>query len=735
MRVRSARSGLATEQAAPVRRPFLIRIRELDPTIAGSATLLILILASFGGRLCLAWRVPTPWIMGDELIYSEMAKSFAGGGHFLIRGAPTGISAVGYPFLISPGWLFGPVATSYGVAKVINSALVSLTAIPTYFWAARLVRNRWLALTASALVLIMPALLYSGMLMTENAFLPTFVLAAWAIAVALERPTLLSQLTALAAVGLVCVFRIQGIVLLLVLPTALILKLALDLRANPSLRRWRPILKELRRFWPTAVVLGIALVGYIAYKVAHGATLSSGLGDYSAVATTRYSFHDGARWFLYHLAELPLVFGVVPACAFVVLLVLAFWRGTPSPQERAFLAVTTSALVWVVLEVALFASRFSFRVEERYMLALGPLFMVALVLWLDRGLPRPLVPAVVAAGIPAALLATLPLGSLLNISIFSDTFGLIPFLRQSELHGLGDARALLLGGAAAAGLLFLLVPRRIAPAIIPLAIAVFLSLTTHSVDGAIRGYAAGLSAIGGSSGEHSWIDETVGRDADVGYLYGTSTDLFAEASLLWQTEFWNRSIKQVYTLGSPEPVGFAETTLKLDPATGRLAGATGAPAPTYMAVANGFEMAGEVVARHPPFVLYRVAPPLRLGSSIQGVYGDTWMGADAAYLRYTTPGSRRGTVRLTLSRVAWSGPDIPGHVQIKVLALRGAKTPVTTVRRWVIHTGGARTFRLPTPRPPFEISVHVQPTFSPAKFGLPDTRLLGAQTQFSFVPK
>ena len=726
---------MATEQAAHGRRPFLIRIRELDPAIAASVGLLVMLLVSFGVRLWLAWRVPTPWIMVDELIYSEMAKSFAASGHFLIRGGPSGISSVGYPFLISPGWLPGPVATAYGIAKTVNVALVSLTAIPTYFWAARLVRNRWLALAASALVLLMPALLYSGMLMTENAFLPTFVLAAWAIAVALERPTLFAQLAALAAVGLVCVFRIQGIVLLLVLPTALVLKFALDVRSDESLRRLRPAVKALGRFWPTAVVLGIGFVGYIAYKVSHGASLSSGLGDYSAVATTHYSFHDGARWVLYHLAELPLVFGVVPACAFLVLLALAFWRGTPSPQERAFLAVTTSALVWVVLEVALFASRFSLRVEERYMFALGPLFLVALVLWLDRGLPRPLVPAVVAAVIPAALLATLPLGSLLNVSIYSDTFGLIPFLRQAELHGLGHARTLLLGGAVAAGLLFLLVPRRIAPVVIPLAIALFLSLTTHSVDGAIRGYAGGLSAINGSTGDHSWIDDAVGRDANVGYLYGTSTDLFAEASLLWQTEFWNRSVRRVYNLGSPEPVGFLETTLKSNPATGRLAGASGAAVPTYMAVANGFELAGKVVARHPPFVLYRVAPPLRLGSSIQGVYGDTWMGADATYLRYATPGGRRGIVQLGLSRAAWGGPDVPGHVRIQVSALRGSKTLTTTTRRWVIHSSRGRVFRLPTPRPPFEVTVHVQPTFSPARFGFPDTRQLGAQASFAFVSR
>ena len=732
--MRSARLGLATERAAGSRRQLLIRVRELDHALAIPVGLGSLILGSVAVRLWLGFRVPTPWIMSDELIYSEMAKSFASVGHFLIRGQPAGISAVGYPLLISPAWLFGPVATAYGIAKAINAALVSLTAIPVYIWTARLVRNRWWGVVAAALVLLMPALLYSGMLMTENAFLPTFVFAAWAIAIALERPTVWTQTLSLIAVGLVCVFRVQGIVLLLVLPTAVLLKVALDIRGDAAIRSWPRVLRELRRFWPTGAALGLAVAGYVVYKIAHGASLSSGLGAYSDVANAHYSVRDGARWALYHFAEIPLAFGVVPASAFLLLFALAVWRGTPNSQERAFLAVTTSALVWVVLQVALFASRFSFRVEERYMFVLGPLFLVALVLWLDRGLPRPLVPAVIAAAVPAALMATLPLGSLLNVSIFSDTFGLIPFLRQSELHGLSFARTLLLGGAVAAGLLFLLVPRRVAPIAVPLAVATFLSLTTHSVDGAIRGYASGLSQAGGTGGARSWIDDTVGRQAHVGYVYGTSTDLFAEASALWQTEFWNRSVKQVFNLGSPEPTGFAETTLTLDSRTGRLAAAGAVPAPKYVVAANGFDVAGAVVATHPPFVLYRVRQPLRAASSIQGVYGDGWTGSDAAYLRYSTPQDRGGIVRLTLSRAAWGGPDVPGHVRIRVLALRGNRTPITT-RRWVIHSSRTRTLNLATPRPPFEVSVHVHPTFSPSKFGLPDTRQLGAQATFRFLPR
>ena len=87
----------------------------------------------------------------------------------------------------------------------------------------------------------------------------------------------------------------------------------------------------------------------------------------------------------------------------------------------------------VVIEVAVFASRFSLRVEDRYMFFLAPLLFIALVLWLDRGVPRHSRWPYRRRGRPAALLFALPLASLLNVSILSDTFGLIPVLRLSSL--------------------------------------------------------------------------------------------------------------------------------------------------------------------------------------------------------------------------------------------------------------------------------------------------------------
>ena len=64
---------------------------------------------------------------------------------------------------------------------------MSLTAVPVFLWCRRLAGERW-ALVAAALTLALPGLLYCGMIMTEVAFLPVLVLAAWAMAAALERP-------------------------------------------------------------------------------------------------------------------------------------------------------------------------------------------------------------------------------------------------------------------------------------------------------------------------------------------------------------------------------------------------------------------------------------------------------------------------------------------------------------------------------------------------------------------
>ena len=91
-----------------------------------------------------------------------------------------------------------PVPQAYAAAKAINAFVVSLAAIPAYFLARRVLSRRSRS-AAAVLAMSVPTLLFAGMLMTENAFYPSFLLAALAIVVWLERPDLRRTLFVLGA--------------------------------------------------------------------------------------------------------------------------------------------------------------------------------------------------------------------------------------------------------------------------------------------------------------------------------------------------------------------------------------------------------------------------------------------------------------------------------------------------------------------------------------------------------
>ena len=278
-----------------------------------------------------------PVVLCDEFIYSNVAKNLAEHGRYLFRGVPSHSSYL-YPLLIAPAWLFDSMATTYALAKSIGAASMTLVAIPTYLWARRLV-GPWHSLLAAALTLLLPAFFYAGLLMTEAAFLPAFVLVGFAIAAMLERPTLVNQLGALAALVLAISIRVQGIVLVAVIPTAVLLKVVLDWRAGVTRDR---VLTDLRRLWPTAVVLVGGAVLYVVYKEARGEGLATGLGPYQTLAQLHYPLEPSARWSVRHLAELVLALGYVPVAALIVLLWLGFVSASVSNAERCFLAVVSA---------------------------------------------------------------------------------------------------------------------------------------------------------------------------------------------------------------------------------------------------------------------------------------------------------------------------------------------------------------------------------------------------------
>ena len=67
-----------------------------------------------------------------------------------VAGGPAVGGALLYPILIAPAWLAHAMSTTFDLVKLINTTLVSLTAVPVYLWAKRVV-SPWWSLVAAAL--------------------------------------------------------------------------------------------------------------------------------------------------------------------------------------------------------------------------------------------------------------------------------------------------------------------------------------------------------------------------------------------------------------------------------------------------------------------------------------------------------------------------------------------------------------------------------------------------------
>jgi hypothetical protein len=264
-------------------------------------------------------------------------------------------------------------------------------------------------------------------------------------------------------------------------------------------------------------------------------------------------------------------------------------------------------------------------------------------------------------------------------------------------------------------------------------------MSTYSVFGSVRDHARATLGLTSPS-EPSWIDEQIGSRSNAVYIYGVLPDPFGEAQVMWQTEFWNRSVGTVYTLGPADP-GLTASPATFNPVTGRIVpqSAPGGPSkPIRYAIApTTVHLAGKLLAQQGRLALYRIDPPMKLATHRGGIYPDSWMGADAALTNYARP-SRRDWVHVRVSREGWGGPSPPGQVTVKVgpLVARGGQPTIgepVTSRTWTVRSGKARSFILPTPRAPFRLEVHVEPTFSPADYGMADARQLGAQVWIESV--
>ena len=616
---------MAVEAAAPG------RARERAWTIARSvpvwAWLVGLVVLSTGIRYVFTRQTVAPWIMVDELIYSELAKSFASGGDFLVRGEHTGWYGYVYPVLISPAWAaFKSIPDAYAAAKGINALVMSLAAVPAYFLARR-VLGPWWSLAAAALAVAIPSMVYTGTLMTENAFYPIFLATMIALVAWLDRPSVASTLALIGLVLVAFLTRQQAIALAPAILTAPLLMV-----------NWR---EALRRYLPMYLLAAVVALLVIVVQTARGRSVFGVLGAYQVASTSHYSVGQVTKWFLYHVSELDLSVGVLP---FAALLVLAFGlRGLARPQ-KVFVAASVAVSFWLVLEVAIFASEQSFRVEERNMFYVAPLFLIALLVWIERGLPRGTVWATAAIILAAALPGALPYSSLIGLNAISDTIALLPlgWLVEQGL-GLDDVGVVVVFACAALGLLFLFLPKRYA-LVLPALVLVYFAVSQAAIQSKHE-FQSLESLFGGIvNPNQDWIDRAVGSNANVAVVWTGHTDKFT----IWENEFFNRSVGKVYATGPSLPGDLPETKVTIDPTSGDLLTPAGREIHAQYALADSsLAVEGTIVARdvRKGMDLYRLSGPLRQVARITGVYADGWSGRSVRYARVDCNG---GSVAVTL---------------------------------------------------------------------------------------
>ena len=586
------------------------------------------------------------------------------------RGEPAapGTAVAGlYPRLV------GPLASNLDgesfltIVRLLNALLWVGLAVPT-FLLARARAPVLVAAAAAAATVILPAAVFASTVGPE-ALATLLVACAFAL---FAHPRTQGRRWALAA-SFACSVAAAGLrPWFAAVPPALVLAYAL-----PRVR-WRLLLR-----WPTSVALAL-LSGAVVIGV-------TGI----APELERASLEPWA------LLRSSIACAAVGAIGMAVLPWILAWAQIARARVDPLVAVLVTAgpSLAVAGGVAALAGGAP-AVDERAIVALAPVVMVlAAGAWAGQAISERAF--LVAAAATAATMALLP--APVEEPSLADAPGLA--LPWSVLTGLVGAGALF--GLLTIGLAFWVVGAWRRPyvwAIVAAALVVGHMTAWREVERSASSYAAALPDAG-------WLDSHVDATGAVTVL-DAKGDL--TPPLQAQLALANRS------LGPSVPV---------DP--GAADGASGelpVGVPTPLVLARGIELTGSPVAQGELGTLVRIASPPRVAYAVDGVDTDGWAGERAHYRRHAD--SAPGRMRVTVSRRAWAGPDVPGAVKVRLSADSGAAAETD----WTIHSKQHRVVEFVVPRGPFDIDVTVSPTFSPADFGSPDTRQLGAQVVFDYLP-
>ncbi len=687
-----------------------------------------------------AWQAsqrPVPTIFTDELEFTQLARAIAETGEPARRGEPYGLASL-VAYLLAPVWWLGSASSAYATGKVVLVLAMSATVFPAY-GLARMVVPRWYALGAAGAAVAVPALTYAPFLVEEPLAYPLSTLALWLIARLLARPSWGRFAAAAAASALGVLTRTQLAVLFAVLALGL-LWLAWE---SPPARRWRSGWSAWD--WAGAVTLAIGVALGFSAAMGH---LSTSWRNTTFIYKGR--IFDHATW---AVGALAIGIGVLPLV--IGLAALARPKSEPrDPNTRAFVATAAAALgafVWYAgIKGAYLSTVFATYVYERNVIYLAPVLLAAMALALARGIGRAWAIAI-AAVVTVYVVNAVPV--VLQYPYYeAHGLAILAFANRELTWSSGRIEdALLVVSLLAVALA--VVARALRPgskaltvfSVVVGAIVVSWAMTTQEYA------AAGERTLSRQVARnlvtpYNWVDQATGGKSVVIIGQGIS-----DPTGVWLTEFFNRSVKKIWSLdGTAANVGAPILTPDLEVTDGTL---TPNPGTEYALAINGLALRAPVVARQGTSVLYRLGgQPIMLEDALIGRESDGWMIAKrgekvarASYTRYDVSGDGPGLAFVRLTREGWCpkpGRRSTGKVTVQIgpVGIGPDKQPaiadVTQTRKFDVPDCQGNGATLSPPNAPWRMEITLAPTFVPKDVdpSKSDNRELGAVLEAGFQP-
>jgi hypothetical protein len=656
-----------------------------DRAIAALAGVVAL---SFVARLVAAFTRATATYFPDEYIYSSLAQNLASAGRPLVRDVPASFPALLEPLLAAPFWLQSDPEIAFRLTQALHAATMSLAAVPVFLLCRRLQLATGPALAAATAAVLVPDLRYASFVVADPIAYPLALSAVTAGVAVLTRPTRANQLAFVAFAGLATFARLQY----LVLPAALVLGALLLERGRAG-----RVVRDLR------LTLGLCVL-----PAAAGLALGADrvLGYYGGIVDLDLGPGALARW----VATSGFLLTYAAGCLLVpgALVGLALALHAPRTRaERAFGALAVPFAGLLVAQAALYSANGSERFNERYLMTLLALVVPAYLLFARRR-EGTLAVGALAAGVATAA-AALPVTAYATAHGDDASAFLAAVRHLGERIGSVDA-ALAVALAAAVLSALALALARLRPR--GTGVALVVALTT----GALASFGASAADRANSDAVRSaflperltWVD-----DASTGRVALLQLP-FADAGRALDQLFWNRSVREVLTIGDAEAVdAYGSQSVRVSPAGQLLVGGRPVVGPLLVQT-SGSTFAPDGADRldgGPGFELWRWTEGSRLGLLAAGRYDDGWLAARASFMVWPARKPHPRVLRLTLEL-----PPGFGAQELRVSA-------GPTRRRLALRPGTRATIVLPVPaaRPRTVLIETSAPAF------LPDARVVSAR--------